>query len=467
MKSMKSIMTLAFCPIIWMISDFACAQMRSPAEQEQYLLQRTADLGLDQLMDALGRSDEGNQNLVNLYGKLPAGKEPNSSLKAIRMDPRVRKIYGELSNMPAQEASEIVNRAFRSKFAAFQKGEIQRYGMHAALFLVFKFSPRDQFNKHFDEWNRWYSEKSSSIFENVANSTSTSNAQLVQESYHRAAAPETLMYLNLAVMDEIEKGKTVDQALGIVKSVFEGIVPAEYGVLDEATDISMQPLLPFDKESLEEAEPLVVIPEFRSWDGLDAMSSEQRSRITARIKWRLEGKISILAWPRLMIEATSEFLKNSAPKLRTLLEDTVRPMGSSFRTGVRVQFSGASLEKPLQDVWTEEEAPDKKELLVSMHKLYLQIPESKRHQWSERYREAREWINQVPIDGVKAENRFVIYWPPKDEKEAGIESRNDTDSDRKPSDSDTGPLEPTIWLEIVKASALMGKPLVLDRGDND
>ena len=551
MKILGSILTLACCSFIWTISSFTFAQMRSPSAQKQLLQQSTADRDLDQLLDALGCNDDGNQNLVSLYGKLPAGKEPNSMLKAIRMDPRVRKIYGELSNMPAEEASEIVSRAFRSKLADSQRNKIRSYGLHATLFLAFQFCPRDQFNNLFDEWNRWYDETSSSILENAAKNKGISYARLIQRSHHRAAAPETLMYLNLAVMDEMEKGKTVDEALAFVRSVFEGVVPTiqfnnlfdewnrwydetsssilenaaknkgisyarliqrshhraaapetlmylnlavmdemekgktvdealafvrsvfegvvppEYGVLDKASDIRMQPLLPFDAETPEDAEPLVMIPEFVSWDGLDAVSIEQRSRITARIKRRLEGRRSILDWPHLTTEAALEFLINRLENLRTLADDTMGLTEGAFRTGVRIQFNGASLEKPLRKVWTVEEAPDKEELLDSMHKLYQQIPESERGEWSETYREAREWINRVPMDGVKAEHRFVVSWPPKVENGAGIENSDDSDSNAQNSDSDTGLSEASIRLEIVETTALKGKPLVPDREDDN
>ena len=159
--------------------------------------------------------DGGNLDPVRVRGMLPSGAETDSVSIQVLSDERVRKIYSLLNKMPQPKAAEIVSKSFDNSFSKLQalartgKGDgALSYGLHAKLWLSQQFETRENFNRRFSNWNDWYVDRL--VGEKYLTVNKQVPAPIRKMAFARYASPEMLMYLNLALTDQVENG-TVDE----------------------------------------------------------------------------------------------------------------------------------------------------------------------------------------------------------------------------------------------------------------
>ena len=208
------------------------------------------------------------------------GSETHSVIKAVRYDVRVRKIYGELLKLDKDEAAETVSQAFERSLSAGNK-----HGRHATLFLAFKFCPRKEFIRMLDDWMELYAERTSELLEEFAEEEFESPEVQTKLSFlGHYTTPEVLMILNLALIDQVDEGKSLEEALVTVQDILDGVVKNSHRILSTPHDVVVQSVVPFGKDDESDIEPLVEFHEFSTWDGLDIADLEARIKIIERVR---------------------------------------------------------------------------------------------------------------------------------------------------------------------------------------
>ncbi|HMO93422.1 MAG TPA: hypothetical protein PKD64_14650 [Pirellulaceae bacterium] len=408
----------------------------TPAEQDSVLIRTTIERDFSELVEAISTRDNGNYDLVALYGKVGSSPGENFSvIRALTADPRVRKLYQQLDAMPEHEAASRVAEVFQGKFQDLKRataaGErvdmAQNYGPHAAVFFSFEFAGRSQFNKSFREWKQRYGQQiAAGAYRQVSPNAPADRARI---SFDYTRRPELLMYLDLVLIDQVRQGIAVDES-----SEF-GRMLKDYGWVDSISEsYGMHQIRRFDAG--EDAEPLAELPLFVGWRGLDITRSDQRIRIMSRAQNFLDppGPME-LVWQRLV-----EQLVDAADNAQDVLNELAR-RAKPLESGARLQFVGPKFLLPLEQRWPANRTP-KQHMLYTIDRLYRQVPDSDKPNFTELVEQARQWVREVPESGIETEELKVFQWP---EVKEGPDGERDTEP------------KYLIRLELIKTTILDGK----------
>ena len=379
-----------------------------PVEQVNHLYESTRDRGLEELLAAISTSDNGNYNVVDLMGKLPAGFEPNSKFQQVIRDPRVLKIYQLLRAMPKDDASKLISKFFDQNLTHLKsvasKGKADsrvNYGLHALLFLSLKIEGSQEFNNHFDKWHKWF-------VQGVAKRQGELDGPIpdkFQRSTFAANSPELLMYLNLVLMEQVRTGEVADD------SEFAKILKTA-GFRYPLSDLSRtMPIYPFDSEPNDDnAKPLFEVPLIPDWgDVLHAFKTHQRLRIFSEAKQVIDPKGPL-----------TQAFENSANFLLTLggiidldeLQRRVREKQLKVSSsGTAIKLVGGDLPTILAQGWYPEEPPTKAEFSSAIDRIYQALPESKKDDWEIAFQQMSDWLEKVPEEGIVVDKSRRMQWP--------------------------------------------------------
>lgn len=427
--------------ITLVISFFPVFVMAQISDSEK-LQQTTAERGLEALLDALDTRDGGNSDTVRRRGILASGSETKSVSLQIVNDDRVRKIYSSLNKMPQAKAAEIVSKSFNNSFSKLQKlagkgkgDDSLSYGLHAKLWLSHQFETRANFNQHFRHWNDWYVERL--VGEKYLAANKQVPAPIRKVAFAGSAGPELLMYLNLALTDQVKNGN-VDKESEFARTLREAGLSAPLSQSYAMFDVS-----PFnaaqDSEKNQAIEPLLTIPLFLSWQGLDALDVEQRVELTSKVRnlidkrSKLELELENIALSLLTLGGTVD-LKGLQIKLQKL-----RPTN-----GTAIAFLGCSLKKPLVQAWHAEHPPNKKQLLQTVNRLVSLTPPHERDEWEANVEALKKWLLAIPESGIEAKKRKVFEWP-------------EATAEKPENDEKFGPTQLRIRLVLKRTKAFAGE----------
>ena len=407
---MQQVIFSLFLVTVFSLTSITMAQR--PGDEK--LRNSTVERGLEELLAAIDTADNGNTNTIFYRGMMGGGAETHSVFLQIISDDRVRKIYSLLDSMPRDQAAAVVAKSYNESLSKLKrvvrtgKGDLAlRYGLHAKLWLSYQFETRKDFNRRFSDWNDWYTDYLANE-KYLANKTQPVPTLWAKSSFARSSSPELLMYLNLALIDQVKNGKLDDQseyAQMLKGSGFDGPLSQSYFML---------PILPFDAEldptKSKDVEPFLTLPVFTYWHALDSLDIEQRIELISKVrrsvldpKSRFESALDDLAFYLLSLGGTID-LEDLEANLKQL--QRMKP-----KNGTVIAFLGSSCEKRLVQGWYAERPPTKNQLFRTIDRLLGSTPPDERDEWEANIQELRAWIAEIPETGIEVKEQKVMKWP--------------------------------------------------------
>ncbi|MDB4778148.1 hypothetical protein OAG68_01700 [bacterium] len=435
MSSMILSVAFGFLPLVVIAQN-------GPAKDRQKLRQSTSDRELEELLRAIGTRDQGNFDIVALRGLLPSGVEPETRFMQVARDERVQKIYESLDSMPRWQAASLVSKSFNKNLDRFKtlaatgkSDDALNYGLHVDLWLSFEFESRKEFNRHFSDWNDWF-------VEGVVDRKHRDLGGPVPDEIQRhvfatSASPELLMYLNLVLIDEFRSNRVDDSselALLLKEAGMYKPLSESYGMLE---------ISPFSPDGDSDVEPLTEVPVFVDWSGLDVLKPEQRIQLMSKVQKIID--------PQGVVEEALHELTESLLSLGGTvdLNDLESPAASKAkRAGTAIEFFGSLEDTRLSQGWYAEKPPTKKQLLAAVDRLYKETHIERRTEWRDIIGQLKEWLAEIPNEGIEIERRKTWQWP-KDEETLDNLDEVERDEESEP--------KPHIRLVLSKTTALAGE----------
>jgi len=438
---------VSYLAAVFLFTNMALAQR----PEDVKLRISAAERGLEELLAAIDTADGGNANTVFSRGMMASGPDTHSVFLQIISDDRVRKIYSQLDSMPRDQAAAIVSDSFDKSLSGLKaaartgKGDLAlRYGLHAKLWLSYQFEPREDFNRLFNDWNDWYVDYLTSRKYLAANKEIPQRWR--KSSFASTSSPELLMYLNLALIDQVNNGKQDDQsefAQMLNDAGMDGLLSQSHAIL---------PILPFDAEldpiKSKDVEPLLTLPVFLHWDVLGALDIEQRIELIGTVRRSfldppgvLESALDDLTFYLLSLGGTVD--------LKSLEADLKKLQKMTPKNGTAIAFFGSDFEGRLVQGWYAERPPTKEQLIRTVDRLVGLTPPDERDDWNSIIQELRDWISEIPDSGLEVKEQKFLEWPKPETNEPDAEK-------------DAEPSELRIRLVLRKTRALAGKLKVDD-----
>lgn len=410
------------------------------------LRRSTAERDLETLLEAIGTYDNGNIELVQAGGMQASGSETHSVTLQIISDPRVRKIFVLLKAMPQAEAASIVRKSYQKNLALLEKTTLKGkrvpmgmvYGVHAKLWLSYQFDTLDNFNRNFNDWNHWYVE--SLVNQKYVNKGSNVPGPIRKMSFASLASPELMLYLNIVLNEKSKTGEIGDDSDLAMALKAAGLSP------QLSTFYTHLKVMPFEAETeqrdSQDIEPLLEIPVFPSWAGLDSLDIEKRAALISDIGGLIEKKGPLLTSAKTMTESILLLGGNVD------VEALNRAKAKANRTGTLIEFFGSDRGKRLARGWYAERPPTKQQLMKAVDRILRDTPPSERSEWKACIAELREWVVEIPESGIEVSKKRTLEWPKRDVQHE--------DKDAEAADPDELP-QLRIRLELIKTKAFMGE----------
>ncbi len=410
---------VSYLAAVFLFTNLALGQR----PEDEKLRTTTAQRGLEELMTAIDTADGGYADTVFLRGMMASGPDTHSVFLQIISDDRVRKIHSLLDSMPRDQAAAIVSNSFDMSLSELKavartgkSDRALRYGLHAKLWLSYQFVPREDFNRRFSDWNDWYVDYLGSG-KYLATNKEVPEAWR-KSSFASTSGPELLMYLNLALIDQVKNGKLDEQsefAQMLKDAGLDGPLSQSY---------TMLPILPFDAEldpiKSKDVEPLLTLPVFLHWDVLGALDIEQRIELIDTVRRGfldppgvLESSLDDLAFYLLSIGGTVD--------LMSLAADLKKLQKMTPKNGTAIAFLGSNFEGRLVQGWYAERPPTKKQLFSTVDRLVSLTPPDERDEWNAIIQELRDWISEIPDSGLEVKEQKVLVWPKPETNEPDAE----------------------------------------------
>jgi len=386
--------------ILLCFAFLACSQAIAFGQSRHEKFRRSVDeRSMEELLKAIDSYDGGGYELVTVRGLLPSGFESQSIFKQVLQDPRVRKIYSELAEMPKKEAASIGSTSFNESWLKFkslaEKGGLsptRNYGLHAKLWLSFKFESKEKFNSKFRTWHNWYVDR---LADESYYDASKMYKSMQKKFYESNGGPELLMYLNLVM---------IDQSSGDLNEFEKLLQKSGYGLALSNTVATYDF---FALNATKDSEPLVKIPLLRSWGGLDTLGTERRAMLVSRAQKFVDPKDPV---SKAVSDLADRFLdENGLFKMEDLLRGD-----ESEKTVLQLKFIGSESKSFLAQGWNRMIPPTKERVLKTVERMYKKTPKSERPDWDPNVQAIRSWLSEIPDSGIKVKGKKSWEWPEPD-----------------------------------------------------
>lgn len=485
-RSCPRILSLACFCSCFCLAIIGTPLLAQPPDEIDRLKTTAQERSLAELLEALSERDGTNFDVVFSAGGVGGGMRPNTFSGSIKADPRVQKIYRELSRLPRSEAEAALRDAFASKLKAVQDegpSLVGHYGLNATFYLLAQFARDDVFNDAFEKWLSWGTSKSEELIElgrrkEAEAAKKGEKYQAAEKHAWKLLLPELPVYLDSLANRRLRSGASADE---VAEELHDALNRAGAHVTKEDILRSLRRNADAaagsgekDENAKDEVLSWDELIHFGRWPGSTHIFDYPESVLALH---RLKSLVDppTLA-ERIQIEALQAGIEMQRRKTSLRREEYLkrqREANKPLEKGARLRFvrgpsrifddegvKGVVVEA--YKLWPADRFPNKREWVTVVKSLYESLPDLDRERWEPAYTEAIEWAKSLSDDGLTVDERKKYRWPvPKNE--------NSRPADAKTSGEPNGaPAEFTIDFEIIEGELLKGPmPSDNDLNEND